>query len=273
MAIPKIVWFCWFQGIDSAPEVVRRCHDSWVARNPGWRVIVLDQATTEVYGSFDYSSRNIAALSPQHRADLLRLDLLDHHGGVWADATCFCAQPLDEWLPPLTESGFFAFSRPRRGYLLSNWFLAARPGNLLVRRMLESMGAYWDRPFRHNRYLRKSLSILLSPFPQTRAWWFSPLFRDILRLSPYFAFHYGFERLVRNDPECARAWMNAPEVSADGPHLLIHRGLRSALTPALREAIDRPVAPVFKTTWKFKKPLSAGSLLAYLISSLDRQMK
>jgi mannosyltransferase OCH1-like enzyme len=87
--IPKVVWFLWLQGLDNAPYVVRKCYESWVARNPSWRIISLDAATAQEFASVDYSSANLSKLSYQHRADLLRLDLLAHHGGVWVDATCF----------------------------------------------------------------------------------------------------------------------------------------------------------------------------------------
>src|ERR1700691_1037199 len=99
-SIPKTIWFLWFQGLDQAPAVVRKCHESWVARNPGWRVVMLDDTTLGAFASVDYAAGNISRLSRQHKSDLLRLDLISHHGGVWVDATCFCVQPLDEGAIP-----------------------------------------------------------------------------------------------------------------------------------------------------------------------------
>jgi hypothetical protein len=149
-SMPKTIWFVWFQGLRNAPYVVRKCHESWVVKNPGWRVATLDETALSSVASVNYSAGNIAGLSPQHQADLLRLDLLSHHGGVWADATCFCVQPLEDWLPQNLGSGFFAFHRPRPNRIISNWFLAAEPGNALVSRMFERMLAYWgDHAFRN----------------------------------------------------------------------------------------------------------------------------
>lgn len=267
--MPRIIWFLWFQGIDNAPYVVRRCYESWVARNPTWRVVLLDASMLPSVSRIDYSAGNIARLSLNHKADLLRLDLITNHGGVWVDATCFCVQPLDDWLPQRMESGFFAFRRPRPDRVMSTWFLAAESGNTLASRMFECMLDHWgnhqfvagDRQF-----LVKVLTRLLRGSPRTRAWWFSPMIRDWLRLCPYFAFVYGFEKLIREDAECADTWARTPEVSAVEPHHLYRAGLLTPVTPELRAEIDRRVVPVYKTAWNLgDKAIPRDTVLGYLL--------
>jgi hypothetical protein len=266
---PRTVWFLWFQGLENAPYVVRKCHESWVARNPGWRVVSLAEATLSSLASADYSAGSIDGLSMNHRSDLLRLDLLAHHGGVWADSTCFCVQPLDDWLPPNSESGFFAFDRPGPGRVISSWFLAAQPGNILVSRLFDLMLAYWGDHWFHSgerQVIRKALTRLLQHSPHTREWWFSPPVRDWLAVCPYYALHYGFEKLVRGDPECADIWRRTPKISADGPHRLYRAGLLAPASAELRSEIDRRETPVYKTTWKLGgQPIPADSLLGYLL--------
>lgn len=273
VSIPRTIWFLWFQGLENAPYVVRKCHESWVTRNPAWRVVSLDEASLPEFASVDYSGGNIGRLSRQHRADLLRLDLLAHHGGVWVDATCFCVQPLDDWLAPNTGSGFFAFHQPGPDRIMSNWFLAAEPGGLLVSRLFEMMLAYWgDHSFRSDGhgFVAKALTRLLRGTARTRGWWFTPVIRDWLAVSPYFAFAYGFEKLVREDPEFARAWQQTPKLSADGPHrLLCEVGLRSPASFALRSEIDRGEVPVYKTTWRTgEQGVPSGSILEYLLDTV-----
>jgi hypothetical protein len=272
-SMPKTVWFLWLQGMDNAPHVVRKCHESWVARNPGWRVVTLDETTLPAVASVDYSGGNIASLSRQHKSDLLRLDLLAHHGGVWADATCFCMQPLDDWLVPRMESGFFAFDRPRPNRIISNWFLAAAPGNVLAARMFDRMLAHWgDHPYRNDqlRFLVRALTRLLSRSPRTHGWWFSPVLRDRLAVSPYFAFMYMFEKLVREDPDCARTWSRTPKISAVGPHRLYRAGLLSPVSAELRSEIDRQEVPVYKTAWNLGgQEIPAGSVLEYVLGKVS----
>jgi hypothetical protein len=274
-SMPKTIWFLWLQGLENAPYVVRKCHESWVARNPGWRVVSLDEATLPAAASADYAGGNIGRLSRQHKSDLLRLDLLAHHGGVWADATCFCMQPLDDWLLPRMESGFFAFDRPRPNRIISNWFLAAAPGNVLAARMFDRMLAHWgDHRFRNDqlRLLVRALTRLLSRSPRAHGWWFSPVLRDWLAVSPYFAFMYMFEKLVREDPECARTWSSTPKLSAVGPHRLYRAGLLSPASAELRAEIDRHEVPVYKTAWNLGgQPIPAGSVLEYLLGKVSVQ--
>jgi hypothetical protein len=267
--MPRIIWFLWFQGLDNAPDVVRKCYESWVARNPTWRVVNLDASMLSSVSRVDYSAGNIAALSQQHKADLLRLDLMANHGGVWADATCFCVQPLDDWLPQKMESGFFAFYRPGPDRILSNWFLAADPGSVLASRMFERMLHYWGNHRFVNsdrQFSVKVLTRLLRGSRRTRDWWFSPVIRDWLRLSPYFAFAYSFEKLIHEDAECAAIWSRTAKVSAAASHHLYRAGLLTPVTPELRAEINRREVPVYKTAWNLEdKPITCDTVLGYLL--------
>lgn len=249
--------------------MVRNCYESWLARNPGWRVVSLDEESLRGFATADYSSGNLAGLSLQQRSDLLRLDLLAHHGGVWADSTCYCVQPLDDWLPPNLESGFFAFSRPGPDRLISSWFLAADLGNVLVSRWFAQMLDYWrETAFQQDKrqVTRKILTRLLQHSPRTREWWFSPPFRDLLAVSAYYAVHYGFEKLVREDSACADIWGRTPKVSADGPHRLYRAGLLGPGSAELRSEIDRREVPLYKTTWRLRDgAIPEDSLLRYLL--------
>jgi hypothetical protein len=270
-SLPKTVWILWLQGLDEAPYVVRKCYESWCERNPGWRIIFLNEELLANFGSVDYTSGHIGRLSSQQVSDLVRLDLLANHGGVWVDATCFCVRPLEEWLFPKMESGFFAFDRPGHDRIISSWFLAAESGNHIASKMFTFMSDYWNSQSvrRDNRNLLVRLFTRpLSVSPQTRGWWFSHLFRNHLGASPYFAFHYAFEKLIREDAECAEIWSHTPKVSADGPHRLYTAGLLSQTTDSVRQEIDHREIPVYKVAWKFKEStVPSGSVLAYLLDT------
>jgi hypothetical protein len=267
--VPKTIWFLWFQGLDKAPYVVRKCHESWVTKNPGWQVVTLDDEVLPRYASADYHAGNLASMSIQHRSDLTRLDLLSRHGGVWTDATCFCGQPLDEWFWRSIGSGFFAFDRPGPDRLISSWFLAAEPKNILVSRLYDRMLAYWgDHKLQGNRrqFSVRLLTRMLEGSPSTRGLWFSRPMTEWLAIAPYYAFHYGFEKLIREDPECARVWENTPKISAVPSHRLHEAGLLSPASSAMRSEIDRQTTPVYKTAWNLKdQVIPGGSNLGYLL--------
>ncbi len=132
--IPKIIWMYWNTPISSAPDVVRMSVESWTKLNPDYEVRLLnDENITEELG-FDFNAvfqLCLVKLTLAMKADILRLYLLSRFGGIWADTTTFCLQPLSHWLPTYTsQHGFYTFrhktvpSRP-----LEAWFIAARRGS------------------------------------------------------------------------------------------------------------------------------------------------
>jgi hypothetical protein len=140
----KIIWTCWFQGRSRAPELVRKCLDSWETRNPGWHFRCLDSETIARYvdlsAHIDLKKQTMTAAS---LSDIIRLLLLHEFGGVWVDATTYCNVPLDDWLPLAAYTGFFAFARPGEDREIASWFLAAAPGNTLLANWTAGAVAYW----------------------------------------------------------------------------------------------------------------------------------
>lgn len=227
-AIPRIIWLHWEQGYDAAPELVQACRRTWETLNPGWDIRVLDRASAAA--AVDLPTLPDTILSA-HRADVLRTRLLAEHGGVWADATTWCLRPLDEWLPMAGHAGFFIFtwtgedrriigrSWPR---LIGNWFIAAAPGNPLVRE--------WDR--------------LTTLYWQGR------------RATGYYFWHNdALEHAIRHDTAAARVWDRMPKYSAGPPHfawLALERG--EDLGQA-REGIRSGAVPLQKLSWRMEVPI------------------
>ncbi|MGN0437498.1 MAG: capsular polysaccharide synthesis protein [Lachnospiraceae bacterium] len=93
------IWMCWWQGIENAPEIVKKCIDS-VRQNAGThRLIVITEDNYKEYANIPQwfiDKRNAGIISKTHFADLLRLTLLAEHGGMWLDATFFCTSQVIE---------------------------------------------------------------------------------------------------------------------------------------------------------------------------------
>lgn len=175
--IPNIVWIYWAQGWDRAPHIVQQCRRSWEYYNPDWDIRCLDQeSVTEYFDLFEWMpgprlagpkwfrllrERLHALLHSthlikqkrvkiQHRADIIRVNLLNQYGGVWADATLWCHRPLDEWIEPHTTQDFFAFSNP--GHLLkdskpshfSSFFLISSQHSYIANTLSEAIKKYWE---------------------------------------------------------------------------------------------------------------------------------
>jgi Capsular polysaccharide synthesis protein len=237
-ALPKIIWMLWHQGWDQAPAIAHAARRSWAGRNPEWELRALDRtslatflpaATMEdIYGK---------PKEQESMANLVRMELLYRHGGVWADATTLCLRPLDDWLPAAMPRGFFAFDRPAENRMLATWFLASLPQNNLVGTWRNVMNAYWQgRDARH----------------------------------VYFWMHGLFAQCYENDPVFRAIWDGTPRLSArhpfhfgpDSPALLA--APRGDLGVDLAALLANPPAPVFKLTHKFTTPPQPGSLFCQL---------
>jgi hypothetical protein len=267
--IPRKLWILWYQGLSDAPLIVKRCIASWINKNPGWDVTILDNTNLNKYITLDLPEEKIAGLALAHQSDLVRLALLIEYGGVWADATTFCIFPLDDWIDDYGHSGFFVFSKPGQDRMISNWFIASEKGNLVVSKLYKLLASFWlDNNFKNPNKLRrkiiKTLSKRFNRSEETTKYWFSPVVTKILRVYPYCVFHYLFARLVASDSEAKIIWDNTYKSSADGPHLARHLGLFSPITDEIEKQIDSSPTPLYKLIWKYDHN-PENSVLSYLM--------
>lgn len=120
----NVIWICWWQGIENAPEIVQSCVNS-IKKNTNKEVIIITDKNYRQYVHFpDWveEKRLKGIMSLTHLSDLLRVSLLAEHGGMWLDATFFCANnnldkyfnlPLwsikrPDYLHASVASGYFA---------------------------------------------------------------------------------------------------------------------------------------------------------------------
>lgn len=231
---PRIIWMLWHQGWDQAPAVAHAARRSWARLNPGWDLRLVDRHSLSAYLPDDRLEFIYGKSKEQESmANLVRMDLLWFHGGVWADATTLCTRPLEDWLPSAMPEGFFAFDRPADDRMLATWFLAARPRNPLVGLWRIAMNSYWQG-------------------------------RDARHI--YFWMHGLFALCYANDLGFRAIWDATPKFPArhrfmfgpDSPVLLA--------PPAedLVALLENPPVPVFKLTHKFKVPPNENSMFSHL---------
>jgi hypothetical protein len=252
----KIIWMYWQQGWEEAPDVVGRCKASWIKLNPDYEVRALDRRSMFDYISFpkgiDIERKDITV---QKISALGRLALLHRYGGVWADATVMCTRPLDEWLEPYCAGRFFAFRNPGVDRLMSNWFIAAEPDSIILQRLHRGFSDFFAHNYFSNQYtalgkkLRKRLNRRWSVDVRSTLNWHSWFVRKVLRVYPYFIFHYTFNKVILTDPECAGIWSRAKPFSAEPSHRVRHlQRVPGGLEIAKRE-IDSGLAPMHKLDW------------------------
>lgn len=271
---PKIIWFLWLQGIENAPYVVRKCETSWRVHNPGWKFIVLDEKNIGDY--FDVNrviKKNCKYITPQAMSDIVRINLLNNFGGVWADATCFCNKPLDDWLENYMDMGFFAFDTPGDDRAISSWFLSSRPESKITSRFCEEVNRYWLKNYFSNQnnrigrffYNHVHKRIRRSKYESMQFWLLFTVMKTF-KVYPYFWFHYLFGLLIGKDKLFRQEWNSMKKYSADIPHVLQKNGLFKPLSKQARIEIDNKQAPLYKLTWKYDETSYVkGCTLEYLL--------
>ena len=143
-----IVWFCWLQGLESAPPIVKACYASLVKSLSGKEIRVVDESNRRSLVELpEYIERRHAKGQIPHAmfTDLLRLELLIKYGGTWIDATVMCSSTdyPQEYLD--ADLFFFQYARPedRRYVGISNWFISACSNNPLLMTLRDLLYAYW----------------------------------------------------------------------------------------------------------------------------------
>lgn len=93
------IWIFWWQGIENAPSIVKRCYESVIANAGNHKVILLSNSNIKDYISLpDHIMEKVKnnTLSLQHFSDIIRFNLLLRYGGLWLDATIYCTQKIPE---------------------------------------------------------------------------------------------------------------------------------------------------------------------------------
>jgi len=140
------VWMLWLQGFKKAPYVVKECVESWKRHNPTWNVELVSLDTLHDYISLPPSTLNNhqnGTISDAALSDIIRIHLLFHRGGVWADATLLCMRPLDDYLYDMLQPQGFWMYRGTRGPC--SWFIASVRGSPLITTWYHDVVQYWSQ--------------------------------------------------------------------------------------------------------------------------------
>ncbi len=182
------LWTYWATGFDTAPDIVRACHSRLQKENRSNKIIALDDSNLGNYIEIPGFIFDRLASNKTHFSDVLRLNLLARHGGIWIDSTCFVVGDTLDFASSMLKSGFFAYARNATDqYMLSNWFLAARPNNLISLTMRNILHRYWEE---HET------------------------------LAHYFMFHYFFEAAYNLCSPFRQVWDGTEKLEAYAPHEL-----------------------------------------------------
>ncbi|WP_395675757.1 capsular polysaccharide synthesis protein [Enterobacter sp.] len=80
----RIIWICWFQGLESAPELVKRCIESVQRNTPDAQVVILTDDNIPDYLSLPEHIKTkyqAGLISKAQYSDIVRCSLLYQYGG------------------------------------------------------------------------------------------------------------------------------------------------------------------------------------------------
>ena len=89
------VWIFWWQGIENAPQIVKKCINS--IKNFSDNVIIITK--DNIFDFIDIENYilekfNKNIITKTHFSDILRMKLLSKYGGYWIDATVFISDNI-----------------------------------------------------------------------------------------------------------------------------------------------------------------------------------
>lgn len=95
----KKIWFFWWQGINKAPNLVRRCYSSLKKNASGYEVVLLTRNNIQNYVDlppYILNKMKKGKISITHYSDIIRFNLLKEFGGLWVDATILWFNQFDD---------------------------------------------------------------------------------------------------------------------------------------------------------------------------------
>ena len=235
----RIIWLCWLQGLEQAPEIVQKCVASVRQHMPDYKVQIL---TSE--NIFDFVSLpepiirkyQKGIITFTHFSDILRTALLVQHGGIWLDTTVF----LTGLIPSqMTDAPLFFLQKsilsttPHAG---SSWLLVAQKGNPVLQRVLDLLAAYWAREN---------------------------------KLRDYYLFHLFLYLVLTENEQGIIARKQTPYVLNVDAHTLQFALFEDFSNTQWEQIISR--SPIHKLTWKFNQnePLDKpGTFYDYILHHL-----
>lgn len=147
------VWICWFQGLDSAPALVKKCYES-IKHNLTDREIILitsDNMSDYVkFPDFILEKWKAGRITHTHMTDLLRLELLIQYGGMWIDATVLCTSSRENIPDYFFNSDLFLYQtlkpgRDGQSQPISSWLISAKTNNKILIMTKYLCYEYWKK--------------------------------------------------------------------------------------------------------------------------------
>ena len=240
----KQLFIYWNQGFENSPKLVQNCLLTWKKYNPTWNIIELDNSNLSQYIDLKQEFPENISITQVALSDVIRIFLLEKYGGLWVDATTYCAKPLDDWLPEYITSGFFAFNinNLEQHILMSSWFLYGDKDNYIIKKQKRSVIDYIHKS-------KVGIGLINTAYvAQTTDDWFHHKYDKEF----YFWFHMLFVDSYQSDNVFKSIWDNTPKYSSDIPHFIqLDIGMLTEMNDTIQNRITDTDAPLHKLTYRY----------------------
>lgn len=146
--VARRIWFCWLQGMENAPELVKVCYESLCKNINDREIVVLTNENLSQYVHLpEYIERkHERGIIPDAAfTDMLRLELLCKYGGTWIDATVLCTG--DDGINELLDADLFVFQQIQKGWErfvgMSSWMMSSVANNSFLMVVRDMLYEYW----------------------------------------------------------------------------------------------------------------------------------
>ena len=153
------IWVCWWQGEKKMPDIVKACYSSICRHADNHPVILITEKNFQEYATMpDFIMQRLykREMTITHFSDLLRMNLLKRHGGIWLDSTILLTKDIDSIIN--TSLPYYSHHHiPNNCNVVkgkwTGFFLACGKGNILPSFILDAFYNYWKNNNRIVTYL------------------------------------------------------------------------------------------------------------------------
>lgn len=182
----KTIWICWFQGIENAPELIKICYNSLFKNLKDYKIVVLTDENIDKYCNFSKAikeKRKRGLIPAAHYSDLVRIDVLVNHGGIWLDSTVYFS---GEFMPTyITNSNFFIYKEidllrleKEKAIVASSWLIASKRSSKILKLTKKLLWQYWEDYSSLKNYFIFHIFMALASQRYKEEWDSIPLFNN-----------------------------------------------------------------------------------------------
>lgn len=142
------IWLFCLKGWEKAPYIANQTKDAWKKHNYLWNIELLSEENISNYiklPNFIIAQRKLNKINDDNMSDIIKLAILNYHGGVWADSNVLCMRALDDWVYDcIYTTGFWMFRDVNKPESIYSGLIVSLKNNYIIQSWYEKMLNYWN---------------------------------------------------------------------------------------------------------------------------------